>query len=102
NLGNNGAVSSHSSSGTSRRDRSAPTIQHHAASAERPRETSSKSSYSGGNEGQCVELADLAATPFTGQRGIRDSKNPGGPALLIPAESFAAFMAAVKAGTFDI
>lgn len=33
NFGDNGAVSSHSSSGTSRRDRSAPTVQHHAASA---------------------------------------------------------------------
>ncbi|XMN04648.1 DUF397 domain-containing protein [Streptomyces griseobrunneus] len=69
---------------------------------ELPRAVWSKSSYSGGNEGQCVELADLAVTPFAGQRGIRDSKNPGGPALLIPAESFAAFMAAVRAGTFDI
>ncbi|MEU0100344.1 DUF397 domain-containing protein [Streptomyces sp. NPDC006267] len=39
-------------------------------------------------------------SPVSG--AIRDSKNPGGPALLIPAESFAAFMAAVRAGTFDI
>lgn len=61
-----------------------------------------KSSYSGGNEGQCVEVADLTATPFAGQRGIRDSKNPEGAALLIPAESFASFMTAVKAGEFDI
>jgi hypothetical protein len=32
NFGSNGAVSSHSSSGTSRRDRSTLTVQHHAAS----------------------------------------------------------------------
>ncbi|MEU3500464.1 DUF397 domain-containing protein [Streptomyces hundungensis] len=60
-----------------------------------------KSSYSGGSEGQCVEIADLTATPFAGQRGIRDSKNPGGPALLIAKGSFAIFMTAVKAGEFD-
>lgn len=61
-----------------------------------------KSSYSGGSEGQCVEVADLTATPFAGQQGIRDSKNPEGPALLIPEGSFASFMTAVKAGEFDI
>ncbi|WP_371801539.1 DUF397 domain-containing protein (plasmid) [Streptomyces sp. NBC_01732] len=61
-----------------------------------------KSSYSGGSEGQCVEVADLTATPFAGQRGIRDSKTPEGPALLIPKGSFANFMTAVKAGEFDI
>lgn len=34
NPGSNGAASSHSSSGTSRRDRSTPTIRHHAASTD--------------------------------------------------------------------
>ena len=48
-----------------------------------------------------VRIADLTATPFAGQRGIRDSKNPGGPALLIAKGSFAIFMTAVKAGEFD-
>jgi hypothetical protein len=61
-----------------------------------------KSSYSGNNEGQCVEVADLTGTPFAGQRAIRDSKNPEGPALLIPTGSFASFMDALKAGEFDI
>lgn len=61
-----------------------------------------KSSYSGGDQGQCVEVTDPTAAPFAGQRGIRDSKNPEGPALLIPQGSFANFMAAVKAGEFDI
>ncbi|MFI9052414.1 DUF397 domain-containing protein [Streptomyces sp. NPDC053427] len=61
-----------------------------------------KSSYSGDSQGQCVEVADLTAAPFAGQRGIRDSKNPEGPALLIPKGSFADFVTAVKAGEFDI
>ncbi|MFJ2819355.1 MULTISPECIES: DUF397 domain-containing protein [unclassified Streptomyces] len=61
-----------------------------------------KSSYSGGSESQCVEVADLTATPFVGQRGIRDSKNPEGPVLLTTKGSFANFMTAVKAGEFVI
>jgi hypothetical protein len=53
-----------------------------------------KSSHSGGDAGQCIEIApDLPhIVP------IRDSKNPDGPALLVPAASFSAFVAAVKAG----
>lgn len=47
-----------------------------------------KSSYSGGNDGQCVELAPHGA--------IRDSKNPG-PTL---AMNLPAFIAAVKADAF--
>ncbi|MBK3572692.1 DUF397 domain-containing protein [Streptomyces sp. MBT65] len=37
----------------------------------------SKSSYSGGSEGQCVEIANVIST----HRGIaiRDSENPSGP-----------------------
>ncbi|MFJ5733979.1 DUF397 domain-containing protein [Streptomyces microflavus] len=61
-----------------------------------------KSSYSGGNEGQCVEVADLTAAASTAQRGVRDSKNPQGPALLVPAAMFTAFMTGLKAGAFDI
>jgi len=34
-----------------------------------------KSSFSGGNGGQCVELANLGA--------VRDSKNPDGPTLAV-------------------
>ncbi|MEV0849382.1 DUF397 domain-containing protein [Streptomyces sp. NPDC049954] len=61
-----------------------------------------KSSYSGGSEGQCVEVADLTAAPFAGRRGIRDSKSPEGPALLIPGDAFAHFVTAVKASELDI
>ncbi|CAM5231937.1 hypothetical protein STANM309S_06225 [Streptomyces tanashiensis] len=37
----------------------------------------------------------------TGIVPVRDSKNPGGPALGVPATAFAAFVAGVKAGGFD-
>lgn len=47
-----------------------------------------KSSYSGGNNGQCVELAYVGA--------VRDSKNPG---LALPAD-LSAFITAVKADAF--
>lgn len=47
-----------------------------------------KSSYSAGNNGQCVELAYAGA--------VRDSKNPG---PVLPA-SLSAFIAAVKADAF--
>ncbi|MFJ5143025.1 DUF397 domain-containing protein [Streptomyces sp. NPDC088707] len=50
-----------------------------------------KSSYSGEN-GQCVEAADVRAS-HDGV-AIRDSKNPTGPALLLPAEAFSTFIAA--------
>ncbi|MGW7377963.1 DUF397 domain-containing protein, partial [Streptomyces venezuelae] len=50
-----------------------------------------KSSYS--DPGQnCLEVADLTATPRTGI-AVRDSKNPQGPALLLHPTSWAAFVA---------
>lgn len=50
-----------------------------------------KSSVSGGNGGNCVELAHSSAV-----FGIRDSKNAGGPVLALPAEQALAFLATVK------
>lgn len=58
-----------------------------------------KSSYSGGNSGQCVEVADLSAA-YDGV-AIRDSKDPNGPALMFPAGTFTGFIAEVAAGRFD-
>ncbi|MFR9798410.1 DUF397 domain-containing protein [Streptomyces sp. MS06] len=56
------------------------------------------SSYSG-NGGQCVEVAiNLAAS--RGVVPVRDSKNPAGPVLGLPAESFAFFVAGVRGGEF--
>jgi Domain of unknown function (DUF397) len=57
-----------------------------------------KSSYSGGNGGACVEVAAAPA----GGRMIRDSKDPSGPKLAFAADEWLAFIAAVKAGEFDL
>ena len=57
-----------------------------------------KSSYSD-NGGACVEVAANLAVPH-GVVPVRDSKNPDGPALSLPAASFASFMVGVKAGAF--
>jgi uncharacterized protein DUF397 len=53
-----------------------------------------KSSFSGGDNGSCVEVAD----GVPGVVPVRDSKDPSGPALLFPAAAWAAFVADVKAG----
>jgi hypothetical protein len=53
-----------------------------------------KSSYSGGDNGSCVEVAD----GVPGAVPVRDSKDPQGPALVFPAAAWAAFVADVKAG----
>ncbi|MET9840409.1 DUF397 domain-containing protein [Streptomyces virginiae] len=50
-----------------------------------------KSSYSGGGESQCVEVADLSATEYC-KIAVRDSKRPAGPALLLSASAFDAFV----------
>ncbi|MFD0564177.1 DUF397 domain-containing protein [Kitasatospora saccharophila] len=57
-----------------------------------------KSSHSDGDGGQCVE----AAFNFTsaGVVPIRDSKDPAGPALTVPADAWQAFVTGVKAGIF--
>ncbi|QYA96591.1 DUF397 domain-containing protein [Streptomyces anulatus] len=57
-----------------------------------------KSSYS--NSGSCVEWAPRTASA-TGTVPVRDSKNPGGPALAFAAAAFSSFVAGVKAGGFD-
>ncbi|MDF9815217.1 DUF397 domain-containing protein [Streptomyces sp. SPB162] len=54
-----------------------------------------KSSYSGSDQGSCVEIADgYADVP------VRDSKDPHGPALLFAADAWSAFVAGVRAGDF--
>ncbi|MFE5730840.1 DUF397 domain-containing protein [Streptomyces sp. NPDC056528] len=47
-----------------------------------------KSSYSGTNGGECVEVAD----GFPGAVPVRDSKNPSGPALVMGPEAWQAFV----------
>ncbi|MFG3408225.1 DUF397 domain-containing protein [Streptomyces sp. NPDC048142] len=58
-----------------------------------------KSSYSN-NGGTCVEWAPRTAST-TGIVPVRDSKNPSGPALGIPATAFATFVAGIRAGSLD-
>jgi hypothetical protein len=53
-----------------------------------------KSSYSGGDNGSCVEVAD----GFPDVTPVRDSKDPQGPALVFPAAAWTEFLADVKAG----
>jgi hypothetical protein len=47
--------------------------------------------------GSCVELAELPG----GVIGVRNSRDPSGPALVYPRAQLAAFLAAVKDGAFD-
>ncbi|MGW4730584.1 DUF397 domain-containing protein [Streptomyces shenzhenensis] len=56
------------------------------------------SSYSN-NGGQCVQVATNLAAP-RGVIPIRDSKNPNGPVLDVPAHAFTTFVAEVKTGQF--
>ncbi|MEU7111141.1 DUF397 domain-containing protein [Streptomyces sp. NPDC046182] len=52
-----------------------------------------KSSYSGGDSGNCLEVNDAACPAHV---PVRDSKNPTGPALLFPAPAWTAFVEGVK------
>jgi hypothetical protein len=51
-----------------------------------------KSSYSGTNGGNCVEVAHN----LPGVVAVRDSKNPGGPALVFTPADWEAFTAGLK------
>ncbi|MGX1851435.1 DUF397 domain-containing protein [Streptomyces sp. NBC_01456] len=53
-----------------------------------------KSSYSNNDGGVCVEVADH----IPGLVPVRDSKNPHGPALLIPDRAWTAFISGLKGG----
>ncbi|WP_280389637.1 DUF397 domain-containing protein [Nocardia wallacei] len=55
-----------------------------------------KSSRSAGGK-ECVEAAFLDG----GMVGVRDSKNPTGPALVFSPSEWDAFTAGVKGGEFD-
>lgn len=56
-----------------------------------------KSSFSNGNGGDCVEVADLG----NGHRAVRDSKDPSGPVLRFTPAEWAAFTTGVRDGEFD-
>lgn len=55
-----------------------------------------KSRFSNPN-GNCVEVAELPGAVIA----VRDSRDPGGPALVYPAAEMTAFIRAVKDGQFD-
>ncbi|MFE2105839.1 DUF397 domain-containing protein [Kitasatospora sp. NPDC059463] len=59
-----------------------------------------KSSYSGGNGGDCVEVALASSTP--GVVPVRDSKDPSGPVLLFPAASWQAFLTSLRDGSLPV
>ncbi|MFE2888724.1 DUF397 domain-containing protein [Streptomyces sp. NPDC059272] len=52
-----------------------------------------KSSYSNQDGGECLEVADNAPARTV---PVRDSKNPEGPALILPASAWSAFVVAVR------
>ncbi|WP_078962060.1 DUF397 domain-containing protein [Streptomyces hygroscopicus] len=51
-----------------------------------------KSSYSNPDGGNCVEVADN----LPGIVPVRDSKNPDGPVLIFPNDSWSTFIATLK------
>ncbi|MGI5204071.1 DUF397 domain-containing protein [Spirillospora sp. CA-108201] len=55
-----------------------------------------KSSYTGANGGDCVELAELQQAIT-----VRDSKDPDGPALTVPRRAWATLLIEVKRGRHD-
>ncbi|WP_440070376.1 DUF397 domain-containing protein [Streptosporangium sp. OZ121] len=62
-----------------------------------------KSSFSGDNGGDCVEVAKLGDT--TGHPdlvAVRDSKDPEGPKLFFSPAGWDTFLGGVKTGRFDI
>jgi hypothetical protein len=56
-----------------------------------------KSSCSGDNGGNCVEVARNLSRVVA----VRDSKNPHGPVLTVESAGWRAFIADVKAGRHD-
>ena len=57
-----------------------------------------KSSWSGGNGGDCVEVA----RNLSGAVAVRDSKDPDGPKLTFTPDEWVAFTAGIKTGEFDL
>ncbi|MET8005395.1 DUF397 domain-containing protein [Nonomuraea glycinis] len=66
-----------------------------------------KSTFSGDNGGDCVEVAELTdapeSTPTDDNRliAVRDSKDPDGPKLFFTPVEWDAFLNGVKANEFD-
>ncbi|MGI5152033.1 DUF397 domain-containing protein [Plantactinospora sp. CA-294935] len=54
-----------------------------------------KSTRSGDNGGECVEVAD----DLLGVVAVRDSKDPGGPVLIFPPYAWSGFIAGIRTST---
>ncbi|MGP4046536.1 DUF397 domain-containing protein [Streptomyces sp. 2A115] len=52
-----------------------------------------KSTYSGGSSGECLEVND---SPAPTRIPVRDSKNPHGPAITFSAPAWTAFVTALR------
>ncbi|MET8283388.1 DUF397 domain-containing protein [Micromonospora sp. NPDC005174] len=61
--------------------------------AELARVSWSKSSRSGANDSNCVEVAVLSAG-----LAVRDSKDPGGPALVFGRDAWSSFVTGLRRG----
>ena len=63
-----------------------------------------KSSYSGGNGGQCVEVAAITNHPDGPEPicAVRDSKDPEGPVLAFGPGQWRTFADSVRAGRFGL
>jgi hypothetical protein len=63
-----------------------------------------KSTYSGGNGGQCVEVATITSHPDSPETiyAVRDSKDPEGPLLVFCPGQWRRFTGQVKAGGFGL
>jgi Domain of unknown function (DUF397) len=57
-----------------------------------------KSSYSGSNGGNCVEVAALPGNSLA----VRDSKEPAGPVLTFSRAEWRSFTTALKTGALDL
>lgn len=74
-----------------------------------------KSSYSAGNGGNCIEVAEVwrksshsasnggacveVARPRPAAVAVRDSKDPDGPKLIFTPDAWSAFTASIRTGT---
>jgi hypothetical protein len=56
-----------------------------------------KSSYSGSDGGNCVEVATQPSAVH-----VRDSKNPAGPRLTVAPDAWAAFLPLTTAGVMSV
>lgn len=56
-----------------------------------------KSTYSGGGNGECLEVADgCVGVP------VRDSKSTDGPVLIFPSHGWSSFVTAVRNGSLPV